>query len=133
MTDTGYAPDRWEFDGEVTRVFDNMLARSIPNFEAMRDLTSTIAARHLQPGTTVVDLGTSRGGALAALHPEAQPTVTFVGAEISLPMVEAARERFDGLANVGIAELDLRLPEHRKVLLPPSSCSVGLASPCTEA
>ena len=32
-TDTGYAPETWAFDEEVTRVFDDMLGRSIPNYE----------------------------------------------------------------------------------------------------
>ena len=28
--------DKWEFDAEVTKVFDNMLDRSIPQYRVMR-------------------------------------------------------------------------------------------------
>ena len=29
---------KWEFDKDVTKVFDNMLSRSIPQYNVMRDL-----------------------------------------------------------------------------------------------
>jgi tRNA (cmo5U34)-methyltransferase len=111
--DTGYAPSKWAFDGEVTRVFDDMLWRSIPGYAVMRQLCAGIAARHVRPGSIVVDLGCSRGGALAevmAAHKVGFPpaSVEYVGAEISPPMVAAARERFAHLPNVRIEEVDLR-------------------------
>ena len=34
--DTGYTPEQWAFDAEVSRVFDNMLSRSIPQYNVMR-------------------------------------------------------------------------------------------------
>ena len=55
-TDTGYAPDTWEFDPEVTRVFDDMLQRSIPDYERMRDWVTDVACAFVQQGTLVVDL-----------------------------------------------------------------------------
>lgn len=113
--DTGYAPDRWAFDDEVSRVFDDMLARSIPGYAVMRDLCARIALRHVVDGSTVVDLGCSRGGAIAALL-EARArapgrtidSVRYVGAEVSRPMIEAARSRFVSEPLVSIDEVDLR-------------------------
>lgn len=108
--DTGYAPQRWAFDGEVTKVFEDMLWRSIPGYAAMRQLCEKIAARHIRPRSTVVDLGCSRGGAIANLIATVDPThmVSFVGAEISDPMLEAARDRFKGDPMVRIDKVDLR-------------------------
>src|SRR5436309_11553385 len=65
-TSTGHRPGpRWEFDEDVTRVFDDMLRRSIPQYEAMRSVVFEVGRRFVQPGTAVVDLGCSRGEALA--------------------------------------------------------------------
>lgn len=111
-TDTGYAPDRWAFDDKVTAVFEDMLWRSIPGYAVMRQLCTKLAHRfatHHAPGT-VVDIGCSRGGAIADLV-AAEPAggmTAYVGAEVSAPMIAAARERFRGNPRVRIDEVDLR-------------------------
>lgn len=56
---------QWEFDEGVTAVFDNMLARSIPQYEEMRRLVFEIGCRYVKPHTDIVDLGCSRGEAMA--------------------------------------------------------------------
>lgn len=107
-SDTGYAPDRWAFDGEVTRVFDDMLARSIPDYAAMRELVTDLAVAFAQKDTHVVDLGTSRGEALAAVYERLGARNRYVGIEVSAPMLAAARERFAGRDLVRIESIDLR-------------------------
>lgn len=112
-TDTGYAPKRWEFDAEVTRVFDNMLVRSIPDYPRMRELTFNLGARFVRDGTNVCDLGCSRGEALKPFierFGNADPAVTFSALEVSEPMLEAARHNIGGSANVSVVRHDLRGP-----------------------
>jgi len=102
---------RWDFDGEVTDVFDNMLTRSIPGYDYMRDLTYQLALKHAQRKTAIVDLGCSRGGAMAQLVDRLGVQNQFVGVEISPPMLAAARERFAGLIRAGVVDIramDLR-------------------------
>ncbi len=110
--DTGYAPARWEFDGEVTRVFDDMLARSIPQYDVMRATTCDLAARFVpDKNGTIVDAGCSRGQAIAALVDKFGAQCKFVGLEVSDPMLEAARERFAGFIKAGVVDIrkhDLR-------------------------
>lgn len=106
--DQGHAAPRWEFDDEVTRVFEDMLWRSIPSYTVMRDLCTSIAKRHLHRDGIVLDLGCSRGGAIAALLPHS-PGGKFYGVEVSAPMIAAARERFRAEPRVSIDEVDLRL------------------------
>lgn len=110
--DTGYAPERWAFDDEVTRVFDDMLERSIPQYHTMRAAVREIAGRLLAPGTTVVDLGCSRGEALASILDGAPRSVSFVGAEVSPPMLRAARERFTPDPTGGSVEPRVRILDH---------------------
>jgi tRNA (cmo5U34)-methyltransferase len=88
-----------------------MLARSIPQYDVMRDLVTALAVRHVQHESTVLDLGCSRGEALARVEQglEARSTMAhFVGLEVAPPMVQAARERFVGHPFVEIREHDLR-------------------------
>lgn len=101
----------WEFDGEVTAVFDDMLARSIPDYATMREVVTRLALRTLRAmppdHRRVLDLGCSRGGALAPLLAEL-PDLRCVGIENSAEMRSAARTRFAGKDRVTILEHDLR-------------------------
>jgi len=91
--DTGYAPERWQFDGEVTRVFDNMLERSIPQHDSMRELVTSFAGKYAFPGDTLVDLGCSLGN---AMEPHVHNGVACIGLDNSPSMVASAQARFQG-------------------------------------
>jgi tRNA (cmo5U34)-methyltransferase len=105
-------PDgKWAFDESVRHVFDDMLARSIPQYEVMRRACFNMACRYVQPRTAIVDLGCSRGEAIKLLLDRFGANNRFVGVEVSKPMLEAARERFKGYIDCGMVEirdLDLR-------------------------
>jgi tRNA (cmo5U34)-methyltransferase len=108
----GHVPKgAWAFDSNVTAVFDDMLKRSIPEYDAMRNAVLGIGCKYVQPGTHIVDLGCSRGDALSPFVAMFGDSNSYVGVEVSEPMIAAARERFtddieQGL--VSILDLDLR-------------------------
>ncbi len=108
----GHTPsERWAFDESVTMVFTDMLRRSIPQYDVMRAAVFDIGRNFAQPGTFIVDLGCSRGDALAPFVNEFGPQCNYLGLEISEPMLEAARKRFKAeidSALVNIEQLDLR-------------------------
>ena len=126
-TDTGYAPETWAFDEEVTRVFDDMLGRSIPNYEGMRDITNRLISQCImEHGNSspcvILDIGSSRGETIERIVERndaipCTPTkdclahsiapLDIYGLEISKPMVTASRERFAGRTDVKILECDL--------------------------
>lgn len=102
---------KWQFDGDVAEVFDDMLARSIPQYEVMRQACFDLACKYQREGTDIVDLGCSRGGAIARLVDIYGSHNHFVGVEVSPPMLEAARARFRGLIDCGVIDIkehDLR-------------------------
>ena len=110
-TDTGYTPARWAFDDEVSRVFDNMLQRSIPQLDVMRQACFDLACRYRQHGTMILDLGCSRGDALAGLVDRWGTGNSYLGIEVSQPMLNACRQRFSVAIQqkiMEIKELDLR-------------------------
>lgn len=117
--------EKWEFDQNVTEAFDNMLQRSIPQYDVMRDTCYSLACKFIKPQTTILDLGCSRGDALVALVDKYGALNRFVGLEISRPMLAAARQRFHGLISTSVVEIrehDLRTPG-----LPAQGCSVILS------
>jgi tRNA (cmo5U34)-methyltransferase len=124
-TDQVEPGEKWEFDHSVTAVFDDMLSRSIPQYEVMRKACFDLACKFIRPNTPVIDLGCSRGEALAGLVDKYGAHNRFIGLEVSQPMIDAARARFKGLIEcsvVDIKEHDLRLPG-----LPVHSASVILS------
>jgi len=115
---------RWQFNDEVTNAFEDMLARSIPQYEVMRQAVYELARRFAAHNTTIVDLGCSRGDTLQPLVNHFGVNNRFIGVEVSEPMIEAARTRFSGYikANVvDIRKMDLRYE------FPPVKASVVLS------
>ncbi len=111
-TSLGHMPEgRWAFDANVTAVFGDMLRRSIPEYYTMRDAVFAIGSKYVRAGTYIVDIGCSRGDALAPFVAKFGDQNDYLGAEISRPMLEAARQRFSeeiARGRIRIEELDLR-------------------------
>lgn len=99
--------ERWEFNEAVVDVFDEMLQRSIPQYETMRRTVYEIGRRFARDGEPgiVLDLGCSRGEAMA---PFVESGWQAVGYEVSAPMLAASRERFADTPRVQIFKHDLR-------------------------
>lgn len=105
------AGPKWEFDESVTECFEDMLERSIPQYSAMRLATTEIAANHAQPGTAIIDLGCSRGGAIARLIERLETGgYEYIGVDISEPMLSAARKELPSYVRVEAVDLRERLP-----------------------
>lgn len=102
---------KWQFDQAVTEVFDDMLKRSIPQYELMRKLTFDLGCEFVQRGSTIIDLGCSHGEALQPFIDKFGVSNRYFGIEVSQPMLEAARKRYAGFIQnsfVDIREMDLR-------------------------
>lgn len=102
---------KWEFDQAVATVFENMLKRSIPQYDVMRRTVFDTACNYVKPATDIVDLGCSRGDALAPFVDRYGACNRFVGVDVSGPMLTEASSRFRGYINCGVVsikEFDLR-------------------------
>ena len=108
--------ERWVFDESVTDVFVDMLRRSIPQYDVMRQTVFDVGSAFVQPQTQIVDLGCARGDALAAFVERYGAANRYVGIDVSEPMLHAARERFareiaDGFVRFGSTDLRTSYPE----------------------
>lgn len=93
----GHLPvgSKWTFDESVAQVFDDMLARSIPSYPLMRMCVFDYATRILRDrDELIVDLGASRGEAIASLVSRYGDQHRYVAIEIAPPMLDELRKRF---------------------------------------
>lgn len=98
----------WTFDGNVAARFDDMFARSIPGYEDMRDVTTSLAVRAMVEGAKrrrpgvgfegmprLLDVGCATGGALALVDARMPPGGHWLtGWDAAPEMVHLARQRF---------------------------------------
>jgi len=99
---------KWEFDAEVTDVFVDMLARSIPQIDVMRSMVAEVALSFGELKRSVVDLGASRGDAGSFLLRHLRDDERLDLVEVSRPMVKVCRTRFKDDPRVHVHEFDLR-------------------------
>jgi len=106
----GHMPDGgWAFDGDVTKVFSDMLERSIPAYHTMRELVFKLGNRFLSNNATLLDLGCSNGLMLERFVASRKAGCRYIGVDVSEPMLASARARFSSItAPVEIQYCDLR-------------------------
>lgn len=106
MQDQVMPSGKWEFDGEVASVFDDMLSRSIPQYDVMRRACFDMACKYIQPSTDILDLGCSRGESLAFLVDRFGSDNRYIGIDVSQPMIDAAKDRFKREVERGVVKID---------------------------
>ena len=106
MQDNIIKKSKWEFDNEVAACFDDMLQRSIPDYNTMRELVYNIGKHYVQPDTVIMDIGCSNGN--AALPFVKTFNNNFVLCDVSESMLDLCRRGFENYPNVIIENHDLR-------------------------
>lgn len=111
--------NKWEFDSKVTECFDDMLERSVPNYQSMRDLTYKLGRYFIQSETSVLDIGCSRGLSVDRFIRE-YPLTNFWLVDTSEPMIEVCKDKYQLLSNVNIVNADISrntLPDNLSLCL----------------
>lgn len=105
-TSIGHIPaGPWEFDQSVTSCFDDMLSRSIPQYDVMRSAVTGLARDYIAEGIhSLWDIGSSVGGTFQHIGAEHFPCVKFIGLEVSDSMYHEAEERFASVSNVSFVK-----------------------------
>ena len=94
----------FRFDESVTRVFPDMLQRSIPGYAALIEAIGSLAARHVTAGSRAYDLGCSLGAATLAMRQGIREAgCRIIAVDNSSAMIDKCREI--------IAEDDARHPD----------------------
>lgn len=117
MNDNIMPKGKWEFDSEVSAVFDNMLERSIPDYENMRKLVFSIGKRYVMPDTAIMDIGCSNGIAAFPFAEAFDNNMLLL--DVSESMLNICRDKYNGFDHVHVKNHDLRLgvPEVKSSLI----------------
>lgn len=110
------------FDSRVTRVFDDMVSRSVPFYSEVQRMQSDLAPEFIpEHEGAVVDLGCSTATTilLMANNPRCPASCRFIGVDNSEPMLARAREKAADLVRAGRA--DFRYADLNSDFEPPAA------------
>jgi tRNA (cmo5U34)-methyltransferase len=111
MKDEVIPKEKWEFNEEVTAVFSDMLSRSIPQYEAMRELVKRIGFNYVIPSTCIMDIGCSNGIAIEPFLDKFGAINNYKLYDVSEPMLAECREKYKGWIKnhlMEVSNFDLR-------------------------
>ena len=78
----------FEFNEQVSSVFDDMIKRSVPGYNSINNLLKVIANHHVQKNTHIYDLGCSLGSSsIAILQGAKGKECNFVAVDLSNSMI----------------------------------------------
>ena len=102
--------EKWVFDDNVAMVFSNMLERSIPEYQTMRDLVKKIGSHYVQVGKTIIDIGCSDGIAIEPFIKTYGPDCNYKLYDVSEPMLERCKQRYSSneFGSLSIENYDIR-------------------------
>jgi tRNA (cmo5U34)-methyltransferase len=86
---------QFEFDESVAVVFDNMISRSVPYYQDVLDLVTSIATKNLSINDTVYDLGCSTVNTLLSIEKNSDFDLNLIGIDNSKSMLDIALAKID--------------------------------------
>lgn len=95
------SPGDFEFNEIVAEVFDDMLQRSIPYYNAQQEMLQELCVKCWQPGSTIYDLGCSTATTLIRLAKAQGIHARLIGYDNSPSMLARAHAN---LADCGLAD-----------------------------
>ena len=88
-------PEKFEFDAEVSEIFDDMAVRSLPGYEEIYStITDIVKLSEIPDFSQVWDIGTSTARGLLAVKEGAKsPYLDYKGCDVSEAMCEKAKAK----------------------------------------
>ena len=85
--------ERFVFNKEVAEVFDDMIHRSVPGYDAIIAMVGALAATYAESGSKIFDLGCSLGAATEAMSSNVSPDIEIMAVDNSQAMLDKCRLR----------------------------------------
>lgn len=99
---------QWKFNEDVADVFEDMLERSIPDYESMRQLLYRMAKNFLTSHSNVLDIGCSTGLSSEYLIKSSDvKDVDYFLIDVSAPMLRRCSKMYEGYKNVSVDKWDI--------------------------
>ncbi len=101
------------FDERVTKVFDDMVVRSVPFYLEVQRMMAELALNYAQPGTNIYDLGCSTGTTFITMDGILDKSIGFCGIDDSKEMLLQCKKNIEAAGITRPVELftgDLNKP-----------------------
>lgn len=93
------------FDQSVTRVFRDMISRSVPGYATLVSMLPVLAQEYIQDNSYCYDLGCSLGAATLALqHSTSRQNVTIIAVDNSEAMISQCKTQFQNQSGNAVVE-----------------------------
>ena len=99
--------EAFRFDKRVTRVFADMIRRSVPGYASVIAMTGVLAAETIHPHSRVYDLGCSLGTSLMSIYNRIETPCELIGIDSSNAMISACRKNLENLPQK--SQIDIQL------------------------
>mgnify|MGYP001823702954 CR=1 FL=1 len=99
--------EAFSFDQRVTRVFADMIRRSVPGYASVIAMTGVLAAEYVQPESRIYDLGCSLGTSLISVYDRVNSPCELLGIDSSAAMIDACRKNLGSLPEKPGIDVDL--------------------------
>lgn len=96
--------EKWQFGSDVAKCFPNMLARSIPGYKQMRELTFAVGEKYLRKDgkiSNIVDIGCSNGLSIYPYLEKYGARIRSFLVDNSEAMIEAVNKEYSGWISCG--------------------------------
>jgi tRNA (cmo5U34)-methyltransferase len=93
------------FNEEVTKVFSDMIDRSVPGYKSSLNLIEVYGKKYCKPGNYIYDLGCSLGAVTEILLSCFSATNKIIAVDNSESMINSCRKRFSTHVRNGAVEL----------------------------
>ena len=114
---------QFTFDENVAKVFDDMIHRSVPGYDAIITMIGILAERYAKEGTCIYDLGCSLGEVTFSIIDNIKERrVRIIAVDNSPAMIEKLQERLK--ANRLQSRVELNLEDIRKLEISDASMVV---------
>jgi tRNA (cmo5U34)-methyltransferase len=112
---------QFEFDKDVAVVFDNMISRSVPYYQDVVELVSSIVIKNTEKDDFIYDLGCSTANTLLSISNKSDKKLNLIGIDNSPDMLNIAKSKISIYnANIKLHEnniLDFNFDNKAKVVL----------------
>lgn len=98
--------DKFSFDKDTTKCFTNMISRSIPDYNNMRNTVFNVSKHFVKHKTDIVDIGSSNGESILPFVRKFGALNMFRLIDNSKPMIEELNKRYKGFVDCGIMSID---------------------------
>jgi tRNA (cmo5U34)-methyltransferase len=89
--------EAFRFDERVTRVFADMIRRSVPGYASVIAMTGVLGAEYILPHSRVYDLGCSLGAGIISIHDRVNTPCELLGVDNSEAMIKACQKNLANL------------------------------------